>query len=44
MLCFQTMYVHVYCDYTEMSCIQNIVKFTHKKAKTLNILVEFPIG
>jgi hypothetical protein len=22
MLCFQTMYVHVYCDYTEMSCMQ----------------------
>ena len=36
---FVTMYI--YCVYTTMSCIHNILKFSHKKSKTFDILLEF---
>jgi len=37
--------MYVYCAYTATSYIQFFfTKFTHKKAKTLDILVEIPIG
>ena len=35
--------MYVCCVYTATSYMQYIVKITHKKLKTLEILVEFPI-
>ena len=37
------MTMYIYCIYTEIACLQLIVKFTHRKAKILEILVEFYI-
>ena len=36
--------MYVYCVYTAMPCIYKILKCTHKKAKTCDILLEFPFG
>jgi hypothetical protein len=38
------MTMYIYCIYTEIACLQLIVKFTHGKAKILEIMVEFYIG
>ena len=36
--------MYIYGVYTAMSCIHKILKFTHRKAKTVDMLHKFPFG